>query len=332
MSKDIVVITGAAGFIGSVLLKYLNQKGIEQIICVDHLSVGAQTGLDNEKWKNLYGKKFIDYIEKDDFLQLIEKDKLPSGINAIIHLGACTSTVEKDVNYMIKNNFLYTKRIAEYCISKNIFLIYASSAATYGNGENGFVDDESKIFNLKPLNIYGFSKHLFDMLVVNNDLWRKHFCGLKFFNVYGPNEYHKGEMKSVINKMYYQIKNEGKVSLFKSYKDNFKNGEQKRDFVYVKDVVDVIYFFFENRKSGIYNVGTGKAVSFNEVAETLFSSLGIKKNIEYIEMPENIRPNYQYFTQADISKLRKAGYRKEFTSIEKGVSDYVKYLENKKYE
>jgi len=330
MNKKYIVITGGAGFIGSNLVKYLNQKGIENIIIVDHLT--------NEKWKNLIGKKFIDYIEKNKFLKLIsegpygENNKLPFEIEKCVHLGACTSTIEKNVNYVIRNNFLYTKKLAEYCFSKGIYFIYASSAATYGNGENGFSDDEENIFSLKPLNIYGFSKHLFDLIMVKNDLWRRNFCGLKFFNVYGPNEYHKGEMKSVINKMYYQIIENGYVALFKSYRDDYKNGEQKRDFIYVKDVVDVIYFFLQNKKCGIYNVGTGKGESFNKVAEVLFTLLKKEKKIKYIDMPVEIRKNYQYFTEGNISKLRSAGYSKEFTSIEEGISDYLKYLENGIYE
>jgi len=323
MNREIIIITGAAGFIGSVLLKYLNNKGIKEIVCVDHL-IG-------EKWKNLYGKKFIDYIEKDEFLKLIQDNKLPENIKTIIHLGACTSTIEKNTNYMIRNNFLYTKTLAEYCFLKDIYLIYASSAATYGNGENGFSDEEEKIFSLRPLNIYGFSKHLFDIMVVSNSNWRGKFCGLKFFNVYGPNEYHKGEMRSVINKMYYQIKKEGKVYLFKSYREDYKDGQQKRDFIYVKNVASVIYFFLENRKTGIYNVGTGKAESFNKVAEVLFSLMGKEKKIEYVEMPLSIRKNYQYFTQADISKLRKAGYKEKFHSIKEGISDYIKYLGSSAY-
>lgn len=315
-----IILTGGAGFIGSCLLKKLNEMSVNEIIVVDHLN--------EEKWKNLIGTSFYEYYEKDDFIEVIEKEKIDKKFDFLIHLGACTDTMEKNAKYMIENNYIYSKKLLKWAIKNNVNFIYASSASTYGKGENGFSDDHENIKNLKPLNLYGFSKHLFDLWIVNNGLIDR-VTGLKFFNVYGENEFHKRHMASVILKGYYQIKKEGKIKLFKSYHPQYKDGEQRRDFVYVWDVVDVIVFFIENPdKKGIFNVGTGKARTFNEVAEILFNCLKVPKNIEYIDMPEGLRENYQYFTEGKIEKLRKAGYKEEFTQIEEGIRKYVEYLEN----
>ncbi|MCM8804852.1 MAG: ADP-glyceromanno-heptose 6-epimerase [Candidatus Omnitrophica bacterium] len=313
-----IILTGGAGFIGSCFLEFLNKKGIEDILIVDNL---------NEfKKKNLVNKKYSVYYQKDEFIYQLSK-RFDKNFDFFIHLGACTNTREKNVDYMIKNNFLYSKKIAYFCLENDIPLIYASSASTYGKEGKNFSDDEKNIENLVPTNLYGLSKHIFDMWVVNNNFHNR-FVGLKFFNVYGPNEEHKKDMRSIISKGYKQIKETGKIRLFKSYREEFKDGEQKRDFVYVFDICEVIWFFMENKdKKGIFNVGTGKARSFNEVARLLFKYLGKKEDIEYIEMPEDVKEHYQYFTKGDIEKLKKTGYKKKFTDIEDGIKDYIWYLE-----
>ncbi|MCM8784821.1 MAG: ADP-glyceromanno-heptose 6-epimerase [Candidatus Omnitrophica bacterium] len=312
-----IILTGGAGFIGSCFLSYLNKKGINDIVLVDRLN--------QQKKKNIENKKFNKYYDKDEFLLRIVK-KFDKSFDFLIHLGACTNTRESNFEYVIKNNFIYSKKLALFCLENNIEFIYASSAATYGKEEKNFLDDENNIENLVPLNLYGLSKNLFDMWVVLNK-FHINFVGLKFFNVYGPNETHKEEMRSIISKGYEQIKKTGKIRLFKSYKEDYKDGEQKRDFVYVMDVCDVIWFFMENRdKKGIYNVGTGKARSFNDVAKILFKYLNKKENIEYIDMPEDMRDKYQYFTQANIEKLRKAGYKKEFLELEDGVKEFISVI------
>jgi len=317
-----IILTGGAGFIGSCFLWKLNKEGIEDIFVVDHLN--------ERKEKNLKNKKFSDYFEKGEFLRLIEKDKIER-VDTVIHLGACTSTVETNAEYIIENNYIYSKILAEWCLRNNIRFIYASSAATYGDGENGFSDEDEITLKLKPLNLYGISKHLFDLWVVSNKLTGK-FVGLKFFNVYGPNEYHKGEMRSIVAKAYDEIVKTGKIKLFKSYRKNIKDGEQKRDFISVFDVINVIFFFMKNPTvSGIFNVGTGKARSFNEVANIIFSILGKTPSIEYVEMPERIKRQYQYFTEARVEKLRKAGYTENFSSLEEGIKSYIEFLRETKY-
>lgn len=239
-------------------------------------------------------------------------------------MGACSSTTEFNADYMMKNNYEYSKELAKYSVKNRIRFIYASSGATYGAGEFGFSDADEITLKLKPLNIYGFSKHLFDLWILKHNLNRK-VVGLKFFNVFGPNEYHKQDMMSVVCKAFSQIKNTGKLKLFKSHKDGIEDGEQKRDFVYIKDVIRVIHFFFENKdKNGIYNVGSGKARSFNDLARAVFNAMEKPFNVEYIPMPVEIQDKYQYWTEADLTKLRKIGYKEEFTELEDAVSDYVK--------
>jgi len=311
-----IVVTGGAGFIGSAYVWYLNKMGYDNIIIVDRLST-------SDKWKNLRNKKFEDYIHKDDFIKLLKENKLPK-IEYIIHMGACSSTTEFNADYMMKNNYEYSKELAKYSVKNRIRFIYASSGATYGAGEFGFSDADEITLKLKPLNIYGFSKHLFDLWILKHNLNRK-VVGLKFFNVFGPNEYHKQDMMSVVCKAFSQIKNTGKLKLFKSHKDGIEDGEQKRDFVYIKDVIRVIHFFFENKdKNGIYNVGSGKARSFNDLARAVFNAMEKPFNVEYIPMPVEIQDKYQYWTEADLTKLRKIGYKEEFTELEDAVSDYVK--------
>jgi ADP-L-glycero-D-manno-heptose 6-epimerase len=313
-----IILTGGAGFIGSCFLEYLNKKGIKDIVLVDHIN--------DKKEKNIKSKKFEIYYEKSEFIQKVKKKKFDKNFDFLIHLGACTNTRENNVEYILKNNFIYSKTLAFFCLENGIEFIYASSASTYGKEEKNFSDCEDNIENLVPANLYGLSKNIFDIWVVSNKFHNK-FVGLKFFNVYGFNEEHKGEMRSVISKGYDQIKQEGRIKLFKSYRKEYKDGEQKRDFVYVMDVCDVIWFFMENKnKKGIFNVGTGKARSFNEVAELLFKYLGKKEKIEYIDMPDDIKESYQYFTEANIEKLRNAGYKKNFMTLEEGLKEFLSVM------
>lgn len=320
-----IVVTGGAGFIGSAIVWRLNQLGKDDIIIVD--SFGK-----DEKWKNLVGLKFDDYLDKEDFINGIIDGDPSFDIDSIIHMGACSSTTEKDADYLIHNNFKYTQELARYCLGNDIRFIYASSAATYGNGERGYDDNENELNELHPLNMYGYSKHLFDLWAKKNNVLDK-LVGLKFFNVYGPNEFHKDDMRSVVHKAYGQIKETGKVNLFKSYKKEYEKGEQMRDFIYVKDAVDMTLFFLENKdKNGIFNIGTGKARTWNDLVAIIFKSLNKQMNVEYIDMPESIRDKYQYFTQANLHKLFDAGYDKPITSLEDGINDYVKnYLILEKY-
>ena len=319
-----IILTGGAGFIGSCLLWRLNKEGLNDIIVVDE-------PITPEKKPNLNGKKFTDFIDKDTFLSLVSSDKLGRKIDAIFHLGACSSTTLSDAEYFMKNNTEYSKKLAEYSIDKKIRFIYASSGATFGDGSEGFSDRDEDTLKLKPLNYYGNSKHLFDLWVIKNRLVDK-IIGLKYFNVFGPNEYHKEDMRSVIAKSFGEIVKNKKIRLFKSHKKEYKDGEQKRDFMYVKDAVDATYFFFENRgKGGIYNIGTGIARTWNDLAKAIFHALDIKPDIEYFDMPESLRDKYQYFTQADISKLRRADYNKDFFSLEDGVKEYAGFLKEKKY-
>ncbi len=319
-----IIVTGGAGFIGSVLVYSLNQRGYDDIILVDRLGEG-------EKWKNLNGLKYADVIHKDDFYEMVIEDQLPSDVETIFHLGACSSTTETDADYLLFNNYVYSVELAKYSVDNGIRFIYASSAATYGNGENGYNDNEDEIEKLRPLNMYGYSKQMFDLWAKRNGLLNE-IVGLKYFNVYGPNEYHKGDMMSVVRKAFFQIEKEGKMKLFKSYKKEYSDGGQMRDFIYVKDAVEMTIFFMENKDaSGIFNIGTGEARTWNDLANALFSALGKEPNIEYIEMPEELKNKYQYFTQANITKIRNAGYDKPISSIEEGVADYVKYMKGKEY-
>ena len=311
-----IIITGGAGFIGSVLVHQLNLAGIKDIIIVDHLTT-------DEKWKNLVGLEFEEYFDKDDFYNLLIENRIPFIIDTIFHLGACSSTTEKDSQFLMYNNYKYSISLVKYALPLNARFIYASSAATYGGGENGYLDDENKIDNLRPLNMYGYSKHLFDLWLKKEKLLSK-VAGLKFFNVYGPNEYHKGDMRSVVHKAFEQIKETGKVKLFKSYNDSYADGEQMRDFIYVKDAVNMAQFFMDNTSvNGIYNIGTGKARTWKDLVSSVFKAMGLEPNIEFIDMPDYLKPKYQYFTEAKIEKIRSAGYDRKLYSLEEGVSDYV---------
>lgn len=305
------VITGGAGFIGSALIWKLNQEGLDKLLVVDRLET-------SEKWKNLLGKRFSDYLEADDFLARLQSNKL-GPITGIVHLGACSSTTETDASFLIKNNFEYTKDLAIWALAKKKPFIYASSAATYGDGSLGYTTDEKTTEKLRPLNMYGYSKQLFDLWALRQGVLKK-LVGIKFFNVFGPNEYHKGDMRSVVCKAFDQIQKDGKIRLFKSYRSDYKEGEQQRDFLYVKDAVSVVWDFMKSGKGhGLVNLGAGRARSWNDLAYAIFAALGKPPRIEYIDMPETLREKYQYHTQADMS-WRKG---KPFTSLEDSVKDYV---------
>ena len=326
----LIVVTGAAGFIGSCMVGYLNSMGFENIIIVDEFNTV-------DKIPNTVEKKFSNKIDRDIFFSWL-KTSDPE-IDFIFHLGARTDTIEFDYSIHEKLNVEYSKKIWHYCLEMKIPLVYASSAATYGNGALGYKDDHDLVSRLQPLNPYGISKNEFDKWVLNQTQTPPFWVGLKFFNVYGPNEYHKNRMVSVIWHSYNQIRKTGKVKLFKSHKPEYKDGEQRRDFIYVEDVIGICYWFMQKSTggeelpaSGLYNVGTGKARTFNQLVDAIFKALNIGPSIEYIDTPLEIRDKYQYFTEADITKLRKAGYNEEFYSLEKGVSRYVKeFLVGKKY-
>lgn len=310
-----VIITGGAGFIGSAYLWHLNTQGRQDVLIVDNLEK-------SEKWRNLVGLKFQEYVHKDDFLLRLFEGEWEN-IEAIVHMGACSATTEKDMDYLMDNNVEYTKSLASWCLFNNARFVYASSAATYGNGAHGFIDNNEDIGILRPENRYGYSKQLFDLYALEDGMLDQ-IVGLKFFNVFGPNEYHKGEMKSVICKAHKQILDTGKIQLFKSYREDYPDGGQMRDFVYVKDCVAVIDYFVKNPDvNGLFNVGTGEARTWNDVANALFKSMDKEANIEYVEMPAHIRSHYQYYTQAAHEKLFKSGYSKSFTPLEAAVDDYV---------
>lgn len=312
-----IVVTGGAGFIGSAVVWKLNHMGADKIIIVDELGK-------DDKWKNLNGLRYSDFIHKNDFMGMVLQRSVPFKINSIIHLGACSDTTEKDADYLMDNNVHYSQELAKFSLANDVRFIYASSAATYGDGFDGYDDDESKLNVLRPLNMYGYSKHFFDLWIKRNAMNDK-VVGLKYFNVYGPNEYHKGDMRSVVHKAFEQVRDTGKVKLFKSYKPEYKDGEQKRDFVYVKDAVDMTLFFLENADiNGLFNIGTGNAQTWVELVTALFNAMDKPVNIEFAEMPEDIREKYQYFTQANLNKIRKAGYGKAIMNVNEGVTDYVK--------
>ncbi|MBI3602227.1 MAG: ADP-glyceromanno-heptose 6-epimerase [Candidatus Omnitrophica bacterium] len=321
-----IVVTGAAGFIGSCLVAKLNELSHTDLILVDHYDHEADL-----KAKNLAGKKYVRYFDKTEYLKLLRRDAFDFDVSCIFHMGACSSTTLQDEDYFEKNNFEYSCVMAQWALKYNAHLIYAGSAATYGDGQYGYSDDETLIPKLKPLNLYALSKQKFDLWVLDRGYQAK-MAGLKFFNVFGPNEYHKADMRSVIAKAYDGVVSEGKMRLFKSYKKEYRDGEQKRDFIYVKDAVDVMIFLMQHPKvNGIFNVGTGQARTWNDVARALFSTVGQKVCIEYMDMPEVLKARYQYFTQANMHKLRAAGYSKTFTSLEAAVTDYCRYLKDKSY-
>ncbi|MBS1489123.1 MAG: ADP-glyceromanno-heptose 6-epimerase [Bacteroidetes bacterium] len=311
-----IVVTGAAGFIGSYLIKKLNEEKITSVVAVDKFGIEA-------KDKNLQGTEIKEWVDRDHFMSWL--DQHSASVNFIFHIGAKTDTAEFDTDLLNRMNTQYTKDIWKRCVEYKIPLVYASSAATYGLGENGYDDDESKIHLLKPLNPYGQSKQDFDVWALQQAHQPGFWAGLKFFNVYGPNEYHKGRMASVIWHAYQQINKTGKMKLFRSHNPEFKDGEQMRDFVYVKDVVEVCLFLMHHQKNpGIYNLGSGKARTFLALTKAVFKALNKKEDIEFIDTPADIRDKYQYFTEANMQKLKNIGYTKPFHSLEEGTEDYVK--------
>jgi len=321
---NMIVVTGAAGFIGSCLVGKLNTEGFNDVVIVDDFS-------NAEKNKNLEGKTYTAKIHRNELEQWIDANE--NQIQFIFHIGARTDTTEFDIDVFNRLNLNYTKMIWNKCVQYGLPVVYASSAATYGMGELGYADDESKIPDLKPLNPYGKSKNDFDIWALQQKHQPYFWAGLKFFNVYGPNEFHKSRMASVIFHGFNQIKNIGKIRLFRSHNPDYKDGEQMRDFVYVKDVVEVACFLMHHRKnSGIYNLGSGTARTFVDLAKATFKAMNISENIEFIDTPADIRDKYQYFTEAKMARLKNIGYTQPFHTLEEGVSNYVKeYLLPEKY-
>ncbi len=317
-----IVVTGAAGFIGSNVAASLLERGYKDLVLSDDFS--------RESKKGNFENKDVKLVDRNDFADWLDMNH--KQVETIIHLGARTDTTEFDLQLLLQMNTEYTKLLWTKCCDYGIPFLYASSAATYGMGENGFCDTTDPNI-LKPLNPYGISKNEFDKWMLTQDCKPFFWAGFKFFNVYGPNEYHKGRMASVIMHAFNQINATGGLKLFRSHRDDYKDGEQSRDFVYVKDVVDVLIYFMETRsRCGIYNLGTGKARSFNDLGRSTFAAMGIEPNITYIDTPIDIRDKYQYFTEADITSLRQAGYTKDFYSLEDGTKDYVQnYLMGHKY-
>ncbi|MFM2206236.1 MAG: ADP-L-glycero-D-manno-heptose-6-epimerase [Bacteroidota bacterium] len=310
-----IVITGAAGFIGSCLVRKLNDEGYYDLVLVDDFSR-------SEKERNLAGKRFTAKVDREDFFEWLDREHRL--VQFIYHIGARTDTTEFRKEIFDELNLHYTQRIWKACVLYGLPLVYASSAATYGAGEAGYKDDHALVDRLKPLNPYGDSKNDFDKWALSQNEHPFFWAGLKFFNVYGPNEYHKGRMASVIFHAFRQIGSTGGMKLFRSHRPEFKDGEQLRDFVYVKDVTEVLYFFLHHRKdSGLYNLGSGTARTFLDLSKNTFKAMGREEHIEFIDTPADIRDKYQYFTEADMSKIRSVGYQRPFTSLEDGVADYV---------
>ncbi len=308
-----IIVTGGAGFIGSAIVWRLNELGREDIVVVDRRNKPA-------KEKNLAPLKFADFVDADEFIERLEGFKKAG---AIIHMGACSSTTETDEEYMMSNNYQYTLDLAEFAVANDIRFIYASSAATYGDGSAGMNDGTDDLDKLKPLNLYGLSKHLFDQYAARNGMFDR-IVGLKYFNVFGPNEDHKGDMRSLVNKAFGQINETGKLKLFKSANPEYADGEFGRDFVYVKDAVEMTLHFIENKTGGLFNVGSGRMNTWNALADAIFKALDREPNIEYIDMPEILCDKYQYHTQADLTRIRAAGYTAETTPLDAAVADYVR--------
>lgn len=331
-----IAVTGGAGFIGSAVVHGLNQLGEDNIIIVDNLGT-------SDKWKNLVDLKFKDYFNKNEFITMLENGKFgmcDDSLKSIFHFGACSTTTKTDNEYLIENNYKYTIRLSKalpYRYSKNCRFIYASSAATYGNGEHSYDDDESTLHKLKPLNMYAYSKHLYDLYALR-EKWLNKSVGLKFFNVFGANEYHKDSMRSLICKQFDDIKKYHQIKLFKAYKEGYDHGDQERDFVYIKDVVKVILFIHQHPEiNGIFNVGTGVPRSWNDLAKAAFKSLKTDKyfkqsEILYEDMPDMMKNKYQYYTCANINKLRSVGYKERFMTLEESINDYIQnYLLTNSY-
>jgi len=310
------IVTGGAGFIGSNLVRALNDRGETDILVVDHLN-------HPEKSRNLERLRFRDFSDKEEFRKQLRENRLPAAAG-VFHMGACSSTTEMNEAYINDNNYLYTRELCEWSLRGGSRFVYASSAATYGDGSLGYSDSDEATPALKPLNPYGRSKQMFDMWALETGVLRR-IAGLKYFNVYGPWEDHKGDMRSLVHKAYGQVMREGRITLFKSYRPEYRDGEQERDFVHVSDAVAATLYFFDRPEvCGLFNCGTGRARTWIDLANAVFAAAGIPPRIEFIEMPETIRDKYQYHTQADLAKLRGAGYRAPFLSIEDGVGLYVR--------
>lgn len=311
-----IIVTGGAGFIGSAFIAKLNSEGVKDILVVDSASLPYREKL-------LAKRSFASFLDKDTFIQNLRTNSLPTSVTAIVHMGACSSTTERNLEYLKDNNIEFSKSVIKYCAEKGVRCIYASSAATYGDGAQGYSDEESALERYLPLNPYGDSKHKVDIWARDAGLL-KSVAGLKFFNVYGPNEYYKGDMASIAWKAFNTISATGEFSLFRSHRPDYADGEQMRDFVYVKDCCDVMWWLLQNPTiNGLFNVGSGKARSWNDLLRAVFKAMNQEPRIHYIDMPESIRNQYQYFTEAPMQKLHAAGYTKDFHSLEDGVRDYI---------
>jgi ADP-L-glycero-D-manno-heptose 6-epimerase len=329
-----IIVTGAAGFIGRNVVAELNARGEDELILVDELGV-SKPG-EPEKWKNLVGLRYEDIVSPEDFLGLLDQDAYADA-RAVIHLGACSATTEKDADFLLRNNYQYTRVLCNWAQAQGARFVYASSAATYGDGSRGYDDNDAATLTLEPLNMYGYSKQMFDLWALKHGLFESgdggNIVGVKYFNVYGPHEDHKADMRSVAVKSFEQIKATGGVKLFKSYRPEYKDGEQMRDFIYVKDAVDVtLHFALQDAGApgGLFNCGTGNARTWLDLARSVFVAMGREPNIEFIEMPHHLQGKYQYFTEAKTEKLCAAGYARPFTPLEDGVRDYVQdYLEKR---
>jgi ADP-L-glycero-D-manno-heptose 6-epimerase len=315
-ANDLTIVTGAAGFIGRNAVAALNRQGNDNLVLVDNL--GSE-----EKWRNLVGLRFDDVLRPNELWKWLESSG-GSKVSGVVHLGACSATTETDADYLLENNYRFTQRLCTWCLGNDARFVYASSAATYGDGTLGFSDDDKDTVRLAPLNIYGYSKHLFDLWALRNGALDK-VVGLKYFNVFGPYEDHKGDMRSVVTKAYEQISETGELALFKSYRDSIADGEQRRDFIYVDDAVAVtLHFLAERGSSGLFNCGTGISRTWLDLGRAIFSALGQQEAIRFIDMPDELQSRYQYFTEADTSRLRRAGYRAPFLSLEEGVEKFVR--------
>ena len=311
-----ILVTGGAGFIGSWLIHELNNRGIDQIVVADFLG-------HDEKWRNLVPLAFADFVDAGDLLELLGSGRLGK-FDLVLHMGACSSTTERDAAYLMRNNYDFTRRLAEWSIGNGARFVYASSAATYGDGTAGMDDssDLSYIRRLRPLNMYGYSKHMFDLYAARNGLLKR-CVGIKYFNVFGPNEQHKGDMRSLVSKAYAQVVNTGVIRLFRSYREDYRDGEQKRDFIYVKDAVAMTLHLAATEQAGLFNIGAGRAETWLDLAHAVFGAMGREPRIEFIDMPEEMRTTYQYLTLANITRLRTSGYKDSVTSLASAVHDYV---------
>lgn len=307
-----VIVTGGVGFIGSALVWRLNELGYDDILIVDRLD-------ETDKWKNLAPLRFSEYIDADEFMKDLD---FYEDASIVFHMGACSSTTERDAHFMMRNNYTYTVELVHWAIENGIRFVYASSAATYGDGSAGMKDGVDDLDRLRPLNVYGYSKHLFDQYATRNRLFDS-IVGLKYFNVFGPNENHKGDMRSLVNKAFDQINSTGKLQLFKSANPEYADGEFGRDFVYVKDAVDMTLHFMENKIGGLFNTGSGRMNTWNALAAAIFEALDLPLNVEFIDMPAHLRDRYQYHTQADLTRIREAGYSAETKPLDAAVADYV---------